>query len=300
MHVRRLPSLNALRTFEAAARLDSFTEAARELSVTQGAVSRAISGLESWLGVALFARDGKRVTPTDQGRVYREEVAAALDRMAVATARLVAARETPLILDILPTLAMRWLIPRLPRFQARFPGVEVHLVTSDRPLTATDTFDVAIRRGPHKWAGLRATRFMGERSTPVCAPSLLAERPLARIFDLRKHTLLHADTRPEAWSVWLTAHGRPRLEPAANLRFDRFYVALQAAQDGLGVAMGTLPVVAQELAAGRLVAPFPDRLVVGRNYYALTHDGPRRPEVAAFVDWLAAEESAAPKRVAVS
>jgi LysR family glycine cleavage system transcriptional activator len=295
--MRRLPSLNALRTFEAAARLGSFTDAARELSVTQGAVSRAVSGLEDWLGVTLFGRDGKRVTLTDAGRGYREEIAAALDRMAVATARLVTARaQTPLILDILPTLAMRWLIPRLPRFQARCPGIEVHLTTSDRPLASADAFDVAIRRGPHRWPGLHGTRFMGERATPVCAPSLLARTRLDRVSDLARHTLLHADTRPDAWATWLAAHGAARLRPAANLRFDRFYVALQAAQDGLGVAMGTLPVVDQELAAGRLVAPFPDRVVVGRSYYALTHDGPRRPEVAAFVDWLVAEERGSGRR----
>src|SRR5438309_320037 len=147
--MRRLPSLNALRSFEAAARLGSFSEAARELYVTQGAVSRAIQGLESWLGVQLFLREGKRVAVTDAGRGYREEIGAALDRMALATARLLQQREgLPLRIDALPTVAMRWLIPRLPRFQAQWPGVEVHLATSDRPVIAGGAFDVAIRRGP--------------------------------------------------------------------------------------------------------------------------------------------------------
>ncbi len=289
--MRSLPSLNALLTFEAAARLGSFTEAARELRVTQGAVSRAVAGLESWLGVGLFTRSGKRVNVTDAGRLYREEIAAALDRMAVATARLVTARvHTPLILDVLPTLAMRWLIPRLPRFSARWSGIEVRLVTSDRPVSAADAFDVAIRRGPQRWPGLRAARFMGERATPVCAPSLLARSKLEHVSDLAEHTLLHADTRAEAWPTWLKEQGMPRLRPARDLRFTHFYVALQAAQDGLGVALGALPVVDHELAAGRLVAPFPDRVVAARSYYALIHEGPQRPEVLAFVDWLRAEE----------
>jgi LysR family transcriptional regulator, glycine cleavage system transcriptional activator len=285
--VRRLPSLNSLRTFEAAARTESFTEAARELSVTQGAVSRAVSGLESWLGVGLFSRDGKRVSLTSEGRAYRDEISAALDRMAVATTRIVALRvETPLVLDVLPTLAMRWLIPRLPRFQSRCPGLEVHFTTSDRLVTPADVFDIAIRRGPRRWNGLVATRFLGERATPVCAPALVRKNPLERVADLARHTLLHADTRPEDWPKWLVEHGVARLRPAANLRFDHFYLALQAAQDGLGVAMGALPVVDSELAAARLVAPFPDKVVAARSYYALTRAGTSRPAVAAFVDWL--------------
>src|SRR5580704_17978864 len=118
--MRRLPSLNGLRTFEAAARLGKFSDAARELYVTQGAVSRAISGLEAWLGVTLFERAGKKVALTEAGRVYREEIGAALDRMAVATARVAEVHATAALrLDVLPTLAIRWLIPRLPRFQAR-------------------------------------------------------------------------------------------------------------------------------------------------------------------------------------
>jgi len=287
MCVRRLPSLNALVTFEAAARLGSFTDAARELHVTQGAVSRAISGLESWLGVTLFARDGKRIALTDVGRGYREEVAVALDRMTVATARVVEAQaRAPLLLDVLPTLAMRWLIPRLPRFQGSRAGALVSIVTSDRPITSAGTFDVAIRRGPHRWPGLVAKRFLDERATPVCAPTLAHRRRLSRVKDLAHQTLLHADTRADAWPTWLAEQGARGLVAHANLRFDHYYVALQAAQDGLGLAMGALPLVDQELAAGRLVAPFPDRVVAARSYYAVTHEGAKRPEVDAFVAWL--------------
>jgi LysR family glycine cleavage system transcriptional activator len=184
---------------------------------------------------------------------------------------------------------MRWLIPRLPRFQARWPAVEVHLSTSDRPVAAGGAFDVAIRRGPERWTGLRASRFLDERATPVCAPALIARRKLARPQDLAQHTLLHADTRPDAWSAWLRAQGLTKLQPAASLHFDHFYLALQAAQDGLGVAMGPLPIIDDALAAGRLVAPFPERVVPARSYFALTQGRTATPATEAFVAWLREE-----------
>ena len=293
MVMRRLPSLNALRSFEAAARLGSFTDAARELYVTQGAVSRAVAGLEAWLGVVLFAREGKKVSLTPAARAYREEIAAALDRMAVATARLLEQRTgQPLRLDALPTLAMRWLIPRLPRFQVRWPGVEVHLSTSDRKVMAGEPFDVAIRRGPQKWPGLKAVRFLDERATPVCAPALVTRKKLTKPEDLCQHTLLHADPRPEEWQSWLGAQGLSKLKPLASLRFDHFYLALQAAQDGLGVAMGPLPIIDEDLAQGRLVAPFQTRVVAARSYYALTARRASTPAIEAFVEWLCEEGAA--------
>jgi LysR family transcriptional regulator, glycine cleavage system transcriptional activator len=285
--VRRLPSLNAVVTFEAAARLGSFTLAARELRVTQGAVSRGIAGLEEWLGVPLFLREGKSVKLTEPGRAYRDEVSVALDRITVATARVTeAVVEAPLVLDVLPTLAMRWLIPRLPLFQSLRPGVEVRIVTNDREVSSRDTFDVAIRRGPRRRPGLRSVRFLEEEATPVCAPSLLRGQKLARVADLARHTLLSADTRSDAWPSWLAVHGAAGLKPRRVQRFDHYYVALQAAQDGLGVAMGALPIVEAELASGRLVAPFADRTVSAPAYYALTHVGMKRPVTHAFVLWL--------------
>jgi LysR family glycine cleavage system transcriptional activator len=288
--MRRLPSLNAVRTFEAAARLGSFSDAARELSVTQGAVSRAVAGLEAWLGAPLFDRAGTHVALTPSGKLYRDEIAASLDRIAVATARVIDAQAvSPLRLNVLPTIAMRWLIPRLPRFQARATRAEVHLSSSSRPVEASLAFDVAIRRGPERWPGLVATRFLDERATPVCAPALLARRPLKRVKDLAAQTLLHADARADAWPTWLRAHGAARLEPAKNLRFDHFYLALQAAIEGLGVAIGPLPIVDDELSSGRLVAPFPERMVVARSYFALTHRGETSPLVNAFVNWLIEE-----------
>jgi LysR family glycine cleavage system transcriptional activator len=285
---RLLPSLNGLRTFEAAARGGSFTEAARELHVTHGAVSRGVQALEAWLGVALFSRQGKRVALTARGRAFAFEVGAALDRLALATTQVTARGGGAVLrIDALPTLTMRWLIPRLPRFQASHPGLEVRLTTSDQAVSgASEDFDVAIRRGPERWPGLTATRFLDERATPVCAPPLAAA--LHRPQDLSRTTWLHAETRPDDWRAWLQRAHLPRLRPASTLHFDHFYLALQAAQDGLGVAMGPLPLLTHDLASGRLVAPFEHLQTRARSYHALLPRLPR-PEAQAFATWLAGE-----------
>lgn len=295
---RSLPPLNALRTFEAAARLGSFSEAAQELYVTHGAVSRAVRELEDWLGIPLFHRKGRRVALTELGRGYLLEISAAFDRIALATARLLEQREARLLyVDALPTFTMRWLIPRLPRFQIQNPGVELRLTTSDRPITgASEGFDVAIRRGPEPWPSLRAERFLDERSTPVCTPALLREGAIREPKDLLRATLLEADTRPDAWRDWLRAHGPARAAPAHRLRFDHFYLTLQAAQDGLGVAMGPLPIIDDDLVTGRLVAPFPDHVVAARSYFSLVPEARQAdPAVAAFVAWLQHEGRAEPR-----
>lgn len=286
-----LPSLNGLRTFEAAARLGSFSDAARELSVTHGAVSRGIAALEAWLEVPLFVRAGKRVALTDAGRAYAREIGPAFDRLAMATADLLRRRERGVLrVDSLPTVAMRWLIPRLPRFQAAHPGVELRLVTSERaPLAEADAFDVAIRRGPERWAGLRATRFLDERATPMCAPSLLRKRALARPEELAKQTWIEIDSRPDAWARWLSAQRLEGLRPARTLRFDRYFLAIEAARDGLGVVMGSRPILEDDLVTGALVAPFEARQVPARSYYALVRKGRVPPAAAKLVAWLVAE-----------
>jgi LysR family glycine cleavage system transcriptional activator len=186
---------------------------------------------------------------------------------------------------------MRWLIPRLPRFQLRAPGVEIRLTTSDEPLAPESGFDVAIRRGPGPWPGLRATHFLEESVTPVAAPSLLAKARLKSPRELASVTWLSADTRQDLWPEWLRAHAAASLKPQRSLRFDHYYLALQAAQDGLGVAMGSLTVLGEDLRAGRLAAPFPDLQVRARTYHALYH--PRRSAtVTKFVSWLEEEGSA--------
>lgn len=293
---RKLPPLGTLRAFEAAARLGSATAAADELFVTHGAVSRHIKALEDWAGVTLFDRAGKRLKLTEAGRAYRDALTLAFDGIAAASARLrESGRKTTLLtVNALPTLAMRWLLPRLASFQKRMPDVELRLVTSDEAVArlAKGSFHVAIRRETTPWPqGFAGAPFLPERELPVCAPKLLKGRRIRSAADLAGVTLLHADTRPGAWTRWLAAAGAPEVEAKAPAqRFDHFYLALQAASDGLGMALGPLPIIADDLAAGRLVAPLKSPELPSRAYCWIVPEKLLRNEaVAAFCRWLEEE-----------
>jgi len=168
----------------------------------------------------------------------------------------------------IPTFTMRWLIPRLSTFQMRFPRVEVRLTTSAEEIQRlADNFDVIIRGGPEIHAGFHSGRFLDESRFPVCSPVLLERLSLSTPSDLRHHTLLHAETRPSVWPSWLVLAGVPNLRPAHALTFEHFYLSIQAAIDGLGVAMGPSALVTEDLEEGRLVAPFPDLALGARSYY---------------------------------
>ena len=289
MH-RRLPPLNALQAFEAAARHGSFTRAADELRVTHGAVSRHVQMLEGWLGLPLFTRHNRRVVLTEAGVAYATEIGAALDRIALATARQVE-RGRPRLLHVnaLATFTLRWLIPRLSGFQVANPAIEVRLTTSNVPLAQlAEPFDVAIRGGPETRPGHRAEPFLSERRIPVCSPALLQRLPLAGPEQLRQHTLLHAATLPRVWPDWLRAAGVPDLEPQASVTLEHFYLTLQAALDGLGIAMGPERLIADDVAAGRLTLPFAGPSLPARSYYTYVPE-PRAedPAVRAFCGWLA-------------
>ena len=289
MH-RRLPPLNAVKAFEAAARHGSFTRAADELHVTHGAVSRQVQMLEAWLGLPLFARHNRRVVLTEAGAAYATELGAALDRIALATARQ-AERGRPrrLHVNALATFTLRWLIPRLSGFQVANPSIEVRLTTSNVPLAqVTDTFDVAIRGGPDSRPGHRTQAFLSERRIPVCSPALLERLPLRAPENLRQHTLLHAATLPRVWPDWLRAAGVPDLVPQASVTLEHFYLTLQAALDGLGIAMGPERLIADDVAAGRLTLPFAGPALPARSYYTYVPE-PRveDPAVRAFCGWLA-------------
>ncbi|MGU3406768.1 transcriptional regulator GcvA [Methylobacterium brachiatum] len=290
MH-RRLPPLNALKAFEAAARHASFTRAAEELRVTHGAVSRHVQMLEGWLGVPLFERHNRRVVLTEAGRSYAAEIGAALDRVALATARQVE-RGRPRLLHVnaLATFTLRWLIPRLSGFQVAHPAIEVRLTTSNVPLAnLADPFDVAIRGGPQTRPGHVAQPFLTERRIPVCSPALLQRLPLQEPERLRHHTLLHAATLPEVWPHWLRAAGVPDLVPQASVTLEHFYLTLQAALDGLGVAMGPERLIADDLAAGRLTRPFAGPSLPARSYYTYVPEARAEdPTVRAFCAWLTA------------
>jgi LysR family glycine cleavage system transcriptional activator len=288
MH-RRLPPLNALRAFEAAARHASFTKAADELYVTHGAISRQVQALEAWLDRPLFERHNRRVVLTPAGVAYLAEIGAALDRIALATARQLQSNERRVLrVNALATFTMRWLIPRLSTFQLAHPGTEVRVTTSRARLPElAEPYDVAIRGGPDQVPGHVAQPFLTETRLPVCSPALLARVPLRRPEDQRRHILLHAATLPGVWSQWLLAAGVPDLEPRGSVTLEHFYLTLQAALDGLGVAIGPERLVEDDLADGRLTRPFAEPSLPARSYCAYIPE--RRvgdPAVQAFCDWL--------------
>lgn len=290
------PPLGTLRAFEATARLGSVTAAADELCVTHGAVSRHIRTIEDWSGVQLFERIGKRLKLTDQGRAYRDTLTPAFDAIATASARLKDAsrQKRILVINALPTLAMRWLLPRLGVFQSRDASIELRLQTSDEPIArmAKGAFHIAIRREMSPLPkGYVAAPFLSETETPVCSPKLARALKLKTPADLIRATLLHADTRPAAWSRWFEAAGVPKLElKSTQQRFDHFYLALQAASDGLGVALGPLPIIADDLASGRLVAPIKGPALASPSYcWVISDDMKDDPAIAAFCAWLEEE-----------
>jgi LysR family transcriptional regulator, glycine cleavage system transcriptional activator len=290
---RSLPPLNAVRAFEAAARLGSFKEAAAELSVTHGAVSQQIRLLEDWLGLpALFRRSVRRVVLTPAGAALLAEFGPALDRISAAVQQHRARRgEAPaavLRVNALATFSMRWLLPRISRFREEHPDVEVRLSTSNDAIDAlSESFDVVIRGGPDAFHGFSSRFLLPERRLPVCSPSLLKQQPLDDVADLSRHTLLHVTSMPRLWRDWLTEAGHSGLRPAGSLTLDHFYLTIQAALDGLGVAMGPTALIADDLAVGRLLTPFPDISLPARSYFAyLPAAHGNDPHVAVFCDWL--------------
>jgi LysR family transcriptional regulator, glycine cleavage system transcriptional activator len=287
----RLPPLNAIKAFEAAARLGSFTRAATELNVTHGAVSRQIRLLEDWLGLALFFRTGRKVVATPAGTDLLGEAGPALDRVATACLRIRQRVSAGGLLQVsaLPTFAMRWLIPRLPEFQREHPGLEMRIVTASTPADQFGMNVDAVISGPSRHPGWVAKRFLGEARLPVLSPALMQRYPVRAPADLARHTLLHAATLPEAWPRWLAAAGVPELRSASEQVFEHFYFAIQAALEGLGVIMGPVALITDELRAGRLVAPLPEPATRTRGYffYAPEPNGDT-PTIVALREWLVA------------
>lgn len=256
MH-RSLPPLNAVKAFESAGRHISLTAAASELGVTHGAISRQIRILEDWFGVRLLVKDGRGVSLTAEGQSFLAEATRLLDGLAAAGDRLLGENGRKLLrISASQTFTMRWLIPRLPAFTSAHPDIEVRLSASIDPIDKLDgLFDIAIRRGP---IGATSTPFLSESCLPVASPKLLEALPVHRVQDLSAHTLLHAESVAHLWPRWLEQAGFPGLETRAQLRFDPLYHSLQAALDGAGIAMGPGALVAADVAAGRLVALFPE------------------------------------------
>src|SRR5712672_1612030 len=292
----RLPPLNAIKSFEAAARLGSFTRAADELNVTHGAVSRQIRLLEDWLGIRLFLRTSRNAVPTQAGTELLAEAGPALDRLAVVSRRMQnRARARGLLhISALPTFAMRWLIPRLPEFQRDHPALELRIVTAS---TATEQFQMdvdAVISGPSRQPGWTGKRFLGEARLPLLSPALMKRFPLRAPVDLKQHTLLHAATLREAWPRWLAAADVPDLKPAHDQVFEHFYFAIQAAIEGLGVVMGPLALVGDELREGRLVAPIKEPAIRTRGYFVYAPEtNSEAPAITALRQWLVSAGSLA-------
>jgi LysR family glycine cleavage system transcriptional activator len=291
-----MPPLNALRAFEAAARLGSFKAAALEGRVTHGAISRHIRLLEDWIGAPLFLRHNRRVVLTEVGQTYLAEVAPAFQRIARATDDARNRRRRRLLrVNALSTFTVRWLLPRLPDFRQRHPEIDVDLTTSNDAVdTAGEAADVTIRGGPDTIYGFATRVFLAETRQPVCSPALLKRAPLAEPADLGAHTLLHSSNMARLWDEWLAFAGVPGLEPAGNLVLDHFYLSVEAAVGGLGVAMGPSALIEGDVASRRLVTPFPALVLPARSYCAYVPARARGDaRIRAFCDWLEGQGTAA-------
>jgi LysR family glycine cleavage system transcriptional activator len=294
--VRRLPPLRSLRAFEAAARHLSFARAAEELHVTPAAISQQVKLLESHLGVALFRR-GAQLTLTEAAAAALPLVSDSFDLMERAVERLRQGRDHgPLVVSAPPSFAARWLIPRLGRFQERYPEIDLRLSASTRLVDfATEDVDLAIRYGAGRYAGLRVERLKAEEVVPVATPHL-AER-LKQVADLLEVPLLHNsaldwDTTFPTWPVWL-ANAGVAVPPGLKARvFDDFNLVLQAVLAGLGVALVWRTLVADELTAGRLVPLFAAQPLVNAYHLVCPPKHLENPKVAAFRAWVMEEAGA--------
>jgi len=286
--MRRLPSLNGLRAFEAAARLGSFVAAGEELNVTQAAISRLVRLLEERLGFKLFDRMPNGLALTAQGRALQPGLTAAFDAIAGVTQQVAAMRSTPVLtLGVGPSFAVRWLIPRLASFYRQHPDIEVRLATGGAINPFKEDWTCGILLGNGDWPGHQAEPMFSADLFPVCARAI-AQR-LQKPADLAKEVLLEVQHSPEEWPLWLAA---ARVKLRANTlgpRFDNYAMALQAAVDGVGVAIGLRPYVEDDLASGRLVAPFKLAVPKGQAWYLVYR--PFRQDdaaLAAFREWLMA------------
>jgi LysR family glycine cleavage system transcriptional activator len=300
-----MPSLNALHAFEAAARHQSFARAAAELHVTQGAISRHVKLLEAELGTALFRRQSRGVALTAKGQALLPELTASFERIARA-ARRIGGSDGELRIACPPTLGVRWLMPRIARYQERVPGTRVATTlfcTHDE--FARGGFDVGIidyEQHLRRPANLDAVLLREEALTPICAPALLqGGEPLRRPADLARHVLLHPSPDRRDWQKWLRHAGAPEALADTGQVFHTMEMTAAAAAGGLGVAIADRNFIGDDLASGRLVMPFDLMVTEETGYFLFTEKGRfAEPKIARFRDWLLAEAAAerAPKAVA--
>ncbi len=293
-----IPPLNALRAFEVTARLGTLARAADELCVTPSAVGHQVKNLEDWLGIRLFQVEGGARRLTFEGERLAQQLGDAFGQINLACRALSRNQaSTELHIHVTPTFAIRWLVPRLGRFQALHPDISVHIATSARPIDfERDDVYAAIQFGGGTWPGMIADLLFKEDVFPVCHPRLLeGDRPLADPHDLSGHTLLHTYHRRGDWARWLAAAGVPAsaVDPDQGQTFDLTTMALDAAEAGMGIAITREAQVRDALESGRLAAPFRRDLLRGEGCYFVSRKA-RRDEapVKAFRNWLLAEAAA--------
>ena len=296
---RRLPQLSALRAFEAAARHVSFTRAAEELSVTQGAVSHQVKALESELGIKFFNRERQRLSITQAGREYLAVVRDALDRIANGTERLVQRQSSGMLtVSTSPDFAAKWLVHRLGRFAEVHPEIDLRVsATMHHVDFASEDVDIAVRHGDGHWPGLHVTRLCSEHLFAVCSPTLASK--LGRPSDVLKLPLLHLEERA-AWFAWLDAAGVSGTDAIHGPILNRASMLIDAAVDGQGVALARTTLAAWDLINRRLVRPFPVALPLSKSYWIVSPKATASlPKLVAFREWLLAQANDDTRRLEV-
>lgn len=292
--MRKRISIKALQAFEAAARLGSFALAAEDLAVTPSAISHQIKLLEEQLGVRLFERVHRSVVLTEPGRLYAAEVTGAFARIEAATQNVAnAGAGAVLTVHCSPSLATQWLMRRLARYNELHPELDIRLHASVAPADLTQgVVDVDIRYDPPPpAAGLVMTPFPDDTVVPMCAPALAQGlRPIQGPEDLGRHTLIHSEVTMLGWPDWAKRHRKARLDMDRGPRFDRSFMAISAAADGLGICLDTLTLAEQELKTGKLVVPFPTEgvKVTGHGFYTLRSKADL-PKIRDFREWIMGE-----------
>jgi LysR family glycine cleavage system transcriptional activator len=284
-----LPPLKALKVFEAAARTRSLTTAAHELHITHSAVSQQIKLLEDYFGQPLFIRRPRGVEATEAAQVFYGEVRASLDRIAMAAEQFTLTGKNRIVRVIAaPSVAMRWLIPRLSQFQIDNPRIEVRVTTtvSEQFDDVKDPFDVVLWRSPLERSGFDCVRFLDDVSAPLASPHYLELHPISQPQDLLQAALIHLSVRADAWQQWLQKAGVAVKKKIPGTSYEHFFLSLQAASTDLGIAMGSLALVDDDLAHGRLRQLFPEVVLHGQGFHILHRNTDNSNALKTFIAWL--------------
>ena len=296
----RLPPLNALKAFEAAARHESFTRAAEELCVTQGAVSHQVKALETELAIKLFNRERQRLIITEAGREYLNVVRDALDRIAVGTERLLQRQNVGVLtVSTSPDFAAKWLVHRLGHFAEAHADIDLRVSSTLHHVDfAREEVDLPVRHGDGNWPGLDTVQLSAEQLFAVCSPKLLSgRRRLEKVTDVLKFPLIHLDSRAD-WTKWLQGLGVDDADVSHGPVLNRASMVIDAAINGQGIALARTTLAAWDLINGRLVRPFPDSMPVSKTYWIVCPKATAAfPKIATFREWLLAEASSDLRRL---